>query len=152
MNGHGEQAKESLLSAPMNMEPSGQPELTSGPLSGPVRDAPRVQAGLRIEIGRIGSRVKVAVSGTLDACHGEHLGRVLSDLIDGQGNLRVEVDLAGLDEFDSSGLGILVAAREEMRRHRGELAAAAIPPCAAAVLGSLMDPTTEPATSADIPS
>lgn len=79
----------------------------------------------------------VRLAGTLDGPSSFRLAQVLADLIDGQGNLRVEVDLAELDEFDSPGLAVLMAARRRMRRHRGQLAVVSVPPAAEEIIRGL---------------
>lgn len=102
--------------------------------SEPARDH---NTGLRVDIGRTDEAVVVRLAGTLDGPSSFGLAQVLADLIDGQGNLHVEVDLTELDEFDSPGLAVLMAARRRMRRHRGRLAVVSVPPAADEIIRRL---------------
>jgi anti-anti-sigma factor len=67
------------------------------------------------------SAVVVAVYGELDIAASTRLGAVLQDLIDGQGNLNVVVDLQCITSVDSAALGVLATAHETARGHGGHL-------------------------------
>ncbi len=60
----------------------------------------------------------VTVHGELDATGARHLGSVLADIIDGQGNLGVVVDLHDASAADASGLSVLAAVADKAS-HRG---------------------------------
>lgn len=65
--------------------------------------------------------VVVYVVGALDAASARQLDDRLVDIIDGQGNLRLVVDLADTRSIDRAGLAVLVDALQRMRRTSGEL-------------------------------
>jgi anti-anti-sigma factor len=76
---------------------------------------------LSVAIRRHEHAVVVALAGVLDESAVGGLGRLLEDLIDGQGNLEVVIDGRGLRRADRTGTGILAAAAERARRHGGIL-------------------------------
>ena len=78
-------------------------------------------AHFSIAIGRALGTVVVTVHGELDGPGARHLGSVLADIIDGQGNLAVVVDLHDTIASDTSGLSVLAAASERASRHGGVL-------------------------------
>jgi anti-anti-sigma regulatory factor len=65
--------------------------------------------------------VVVDVHGTLDLAASAGLGAVLGDLIEGQGNLNVSVDLRETDAVDPAGLGVIAVAASLARPLGGEL-------------------------------
>jgi anti-anti-sigma regulatory factor len=69
-----------------------------------------------ITVGRSAGTVVVTVCGELDAKTSKHLGIILADLIDGQGNLSILVDLHEASARDPDCLWILTEAAE--RAHR----------------------------------
>lgn len=74
------------------------------------------------DLRRLGSRVVVMLHGELDLATAPHLRETLADLIDGQGNLSMIIDLANLAFIDCSGLAVLVGALRRMRDRGGEIA------------------------------
>jgi len=79
--------------------------------------ASTVQANpaLATRVGRAPGRVVVGLTGELDASTAPALRRLLDDLVEGQGNLNVAVDLSGLAWVDADGLGALVASAQRLR-------------------------------------
>ena len=71
---------------------------------------------LSVAIGRDEHAVVVVLAGDLEGSSVGELGRLLEDLIDGQGNLDVVVDARGLDHADVVGADVLAAAGERARR------------------------------------
>lgn len=65
--------------------------------------------------------VVVTVRGHLGLADATRLGAVLADLIDGQGNATVGVDLGGLTGLDPAGLGVFAVAAKLAEHHGGEL-------------------------------
>lgn len=65
--------------------------------------------------------VVVTVHGELDLACSVRLGAVLGDLIDGQGNLNVHVDLGHVERVDPAGLGVFAAGAKLARHHGGAL-------------------------------
>lgn len=61
-------------------------------------------------IVRESDTVVVVLDGDLDLARAAQLGAALADLIDGQGNIRVVVDLQRVDRVDPAALGTLAAA------------------------------------------
>ena len=61
-------------------------------------------------IGRLHSAVVVTVQGTLDTLAATRLAATLRDLIDGQGNLTIALDLRQLEDVAPSGLQVLSVA------------------------------------------
>jgi anti-anti-sigma factor len=78
-------------------------------------------AGFRIVIGRALGTVVVTVHGDLDPPAAEQLGTVLADLIDGQGNMAVVVDLHDARAADARCLSVFTGAAERATRRRGSL-------------------------------
>jgi anti-anti-sigma factor len=72
--------------------------------------------------------VVVTVHGEIDLARSVALGAVLGDLIDGQGNLSVVVDLAEVTRVDPAGLGVFAAAAKLARRRGGLLTVTGVPP------------------------
>jgi anti-anti-sigma factor len=65
--------------------------------------------------------VVVTAHGPLDAANGAVLESVLADLIEGQGNLTVVVDLHDVPAVDAAGLAVLVASAEAAAGRGGNL-------------------------------
>lgn len=78
-------------------------------------------AAFSATVSRIGGRVLVEVGGELDVYSSPHLRSTLLDLIDGQGNLALVIDLADLQFIDSTGLGVLLTALRRSRAHGGDV-------------------------------
>ncbi len=72
-----------------------------------------------IVIGRQLGTVVVTVHGDLDSSRAGHLGNILADLIDGQGNLSVVVDLHDATTTDPDSLLVFTDAAERARRRGG---------------------------------
>jgi anti-anti-sigma factor len=74
-----------------------------------------------IVIGRYRGTVVVTVHGELDLQRAEHLDHVLADLIDGQGNLSIIVDLCDVTamETDAERVEVFEDAAGRARRHHG---------------------------------
>ena len=70
---------------------------------------------------RNGAEVIAAVHGEIDCVSAPLLAGGLADLIDHQGNLVVLVDLVAVSFIDSSGLAVLVRAREGLARKGGRM-------------------------------
>jgi|GEM_PF-1777642 anti-anti-sigma factor len=83
----------------------GPPERTAGP---PRRS--------NIVVGRYLGTVVVTVHGELDLTRAGHLGTILADLIDGQGNLSIVVDLQDATATDADSLWVFTEAAERARR------------------------------------
>jgi anti-anti-sigma factor len=74
-----------------------------------------------ISISRALSRVIVTLRGALDARAALRLRPLLWDLIDGQGNLDVVIDLRDVVVIDPAGIGLLVGTSERMHQHGGRI-------------------------------
>jgi anti-anti-sigma factor len=74
-----------------------------------------------IVVGRYKKDVVVTVHGKLDLAKAEALGAVLADLIDGQGNLSVIVDLHDATAADADCLWVFTDAAERAHRRGGRL-------------------------------
>lgn len=74
-----------------------------------------------IHVSRDLGAVIVTVLGALYDHGAAWLGAELSDLIDGQGNLTVVVDLRHTTRVDPAGLGVFAAASDLAERHGGQL-------------------------------
>ncbi|MGH9149464.1 MAG: STAS domain-containing protein [Acidimicrobiales bacterium] len=83
--------------------------------------APVAPPQLRIAISRAMGTVVVTVHGDLDVAGARHLASVLADLIDGQGNLAVVVDLRDAGGPDPAAVGVFAAAAENATRRGGVL-------------------------------
>ena len=78
--------------------------------------APPHRSGRSIVVRRALGRVVVSVHGELDATRSTILERVLSDLIDGQGNRDVLLDLRAAQLRDATALSALRLPAEQARR------------------------------------
>ena len=83
---------------------------------GPV--APSVDA---VGIGRFRGTVVVTLRGDVDLCSSAALAGALHDLIDGQGNLAVVVDLREVRSIHCSGVDVLAGAADGIAARGGQL-------------------------------
>ena len=74
-----------------------------------------------ISVARSEGTVVVTVRGELDAETSQHLGGILADLIDGQGNMSILVDLHEASATDPDCLWMLTEAAERARRRGGTM-------------------------------
>lgn len=95
------------------------------------------RSGLHFSVRRSGHRIVVDVSGTLDQMSAAPLDRILFDLIADQGNMHLEIDLSGVEEFDAPGLAVLVSADRYCRSRNSHLCLSGVPFCAEGILRSL---------------
>jgi anti-anti-sigma regulatory factor len=98
-----------------------------------VGATPVVLGDLSVVVARALETVVVTVTGTVDVAGRELLETVLEDLIDGQGNLHVAVDL-GKADVDGEAVNLLGTAARRSRSVGGTFTVKAPP---AAVLGAL---------------
>ncbi len=89
---------------------------------------------LDVAVSRRGSAVVVAIAGELDLLSAIRLRPVLHDLIVGQGNLSITLDLAGLGFVDSAGLRVLIEAKRRLAARGGTLALTGLTPSIKRVL------------------
>ena len=87
------------------------------PVPPPAETAPAPH--FSIVIGRQLGTVVVTVHGELDMTRAGHLGNILADLIDGQGNLSVVVDLHDATTNEPDTLLVFTEAAERARRRGG---------------------------------
>lgn len=78
-------------------------------------------AGGAIVVGRFLGTVVVTVHGKVDLIKAAALAGVLDDLIDGQGNLAMVVDLRDVSWIDGAGMHVLASAMERIETRGGEL-------------------------------
>lgn len=76
---------------------------------------------LRLDYLRQGPTVVVRVVGEVDLATAPLLREALAELIEGQGNLSLRLDLEHLSFLDSTGIGVLVRALRSVRRKGGDL-------------------------------
>ena len=81
-----------------------------------------MQKDLRFSLvfSRALGKVIVHVHGSVDVDTAEELRDRLSDVIDGQGNRHLVVDLKGVTSIDAAGCAVLVDAVKRMKQHGGE--------------------------------
>ncbi len=72
-------------------------------------------------IGRFRGTVIVTMHGDLDLSASRHLDDILHDLIDGQGNLDLVVDLLDVGQIGDTGVDVLAAAADRLAVRGGEL-------------------------------
>jgi anti-anti-sigma factor len=102
----------------LTLGPSGAPPGDDGaPSLGP--DASTTRRRSAIVIGRYQQTVVVTVHGELDSARAVQLGDILADLIDGQGNLSLLVDLHDATAADAEPLSVFTDADERARRRGG---------------------------------
>ncbi len=87
-----------------------------------------------LTISRTLGAVVVTVDGSLDTRTAAVLGDALSDLIDGQGNLLVVVDVRRMVVADPEALQVLIDARRSLESREGRFLLAAPSPATALVL------------------
>lgn len=63
----------------------------------------------------------MTVSGSLDVDTAPELRHRLTDLIDGQGNRQLVIELHGLTSIDRAGIAVLVDALKRLQRNAGSL-------------------------------
>jgi anti-anti-sigma factor len=80
-----------------------------------------------IAVARSAGTVVVTVRGELDAERSKHLGGILADLIDGQGNMSVLVDLHEASATDPDCLWMLTEAAERAHRRGATMRLDAVP-------------------------
>ena len=80
-----------------------------------------------VVIGRRLGTVMVTVHGEVDTPRANRLGHILADLIDGQGNLSLVVDLHDATAADADSLSVFVEAAERARRRGGTVTLAEAP-------------------------
>ena len=76
---------------------------------------------LSLVFGRSLGRVIVEVNGPLDATTAAQLRHRLTDIIDGQGNRRLVLDLRGMTLVDGAGLSVLIHAHKRVQMNAGQL-------------------------------
>lgn len=106
--------------------PSGPPA-TSAVVRLPVV-AESAPARASIVVSRNRGTVVVTVHGKLDLPRAGDLGAMLADLIDGQGNLSVVVDLHDATASEADCLWVFTEAAERARRHGGMIKVTEPPP------------------------
>lgn len=74
-----------------------------------------------VVVGRYGGAVVVTLHGDIDQAASTRLAGVLGDIIDGQGNLAVVVDLHDVGWIVRAGVDVLAAAAASIASHWGEL-------------------------------
>ena len=84
--------------------------------------------------GRALGKVIVSIHGPVDADTAPELRHRLRDLIDGQGNRHLVLDLSGTTLVDDAGLAVFIDAHKRMQRIAGELVFSGAP---TKVLGTL---------------
>ena len=87
-----------------------------------IDERPAASSAASISVRRAQGRVVVSVQGELDGQRTAILEQVLSDLIDGQGNLDVLVDLRDAALADPVALDALRGAAEQARRRNAAFA------------------------------
>jgi anti-anti-sigma regulatory factor len=80
-----------------------------------------VAGGLSVTINRVLGTVVVAIAGALDATGALRLRYLLSDLIGGQGNLKLVIDLHEAHRVGAEAVDALAEAVDDLRRRGGEL-------------------------------
>jgi anti-sigma B factor antagonist len=89
--------------------------------------AARASSSFSLSFARLDGQVRVSVSGDLDGRSAEQLRDALFDLIEGQGNLSIVLDLAGVTFIDSRGLEALTLALSWTRSRGGTITLARAP-------------------------
>ena len=102
--------------APTEARRGGTVEPTDSPVDPPT-----------IAVRRSQGTVVVTVQGQLDAGSSTHLGGILADLIDGQGNMSILVDLHEATATDPDCLWILTEAAERAHRRGARMLVGAAP-------------------------
>lgn len=97
----------------------GQPQVARRLPAGPARGLGN--GPLSLTVGRSLGAVVVTLDGDLDRAGSPYLAAVLDDLIDGQGNLAVVLDLRGVGRIDRSAVEVVAVAGQKIDRRGGEL-------------------------------
>lgn len=87
----------------------------------PGRGASTIPVQQPWQISRALGRIVVSPYGALDAEFAEHLQAILSDLIEGQGNLEVVIDAMQVASIDDPAIEVLVEASRRMGERHGTL-------------------------------
>ncbi len=74
-----------------------------------------------LAFGRTLGRIVVHIHGPLDVNNAQELDDRLADIIDGQGNRQLVLDLAGMTHVDSAGVRVLVGTLRRLQRSGGGL-------------------------------
>ena len=75
---------------------------------------------IRIVTTTVEGGMAVEVQGTIDVFTSPRLKRSLTDLLD-EGFYRIYLNLEGVRDVDSSGLGVLIGTLKRLREHEGRL-------------------------------
>jgi anti-anti-sigma factor len=110
-----------LVSASQGAEGPGARPVAHRPVLSPVPPPAEAKPAphFTIVIGRQLGTVVVTVHGELDMARAANLGTILADLIDGQGNLSVVVDLHDATTNEPDSLLVFTDAAERARRRGG---------------------------------
>lgn len=97
------------------------------------RDEART-VGMSPVVGRALGTVVVTLRGELDGSGSVYLAALLDDLIDGQGNLDVGIDLRSVGSIDCASVEALAVAAHQLARHGGQMSLARPAPSVREVL------------------
>ncbi|HET9443027.1 MAG TPA: STAS domain-containing protein [Acidimicrobiales bacterium] len=99
-------------------------------------DAPltALPADFSLTFSRNAGSVVVRVAGELDSYTAAMMRERLADVIDGQGNLSIVVDLEEVSFLDSTGLSTVVRAYQRLRMRGGSLTVARPSPAARKIM------------------
>lgn len=81
-----------------------------------------------LTFGRAMGRVVVTVEGALDVNTAPEFGHRLLDLIEGQGNRQLVLELQGMTSIDRAGVAVLVDTLKRLQRNAGTLLLSGPPP------------------------
>ena len=84
-----------------------------------------------VGFSRRGRHVTVAVSGEVDRQSSGVLRTLLLDVVDGQGNLSVALDVSGMTSIDSAGLALLLEMHGRAVQRGGSFVLHNVPPAGA---------------------
>jgi len=82
---------------------------------------PSNESRFSLVFGRSLGRVVIEIGGSLDATTSGQLKHRLADLIEGQGNRQLVIDLRETTLVDSRGLAVMVDARKRIQRNAGSM-------------------------------
>lgn len=106
----------------VHLEWLGESQTAPRPASGEAPEAIGASSTLpSIVVGRCECAVVVTVDGELDTARARDLGGVLADLIDGQGNLFVVVDLHDATATDADSFSMFADAAQSAHRRGGTM-------------------------------
>lgn len=97
------------------------PGASSGAEPAPAQAQGSPSARLSLAVGRCLGTVLVTLRGELDAFSAPRLAGVLTDLLDGQGNLDIILELGGLRTVDPCALDVLAVTADNNARRGGRL-------------------------------